>query len=89
MSFKNNIFTALGISDVVPCGFRLTLLGKNGVYVEGVKRLLDVNACYILIDVKNKVISLKGNGLSVTSLSSGDVAITGEITHIELKDCYL
>ena len=86
MSFKDNIFTALGISDLTPFEFRLTLIGKSGVYVEGVKSLVDVAPNSIDVDVKNKIISFKGKNLNVTSLNSGDVSISGEITFIELKD---
>ena len=86
MSFKDNIFTALGISDLSPFGFRLTLIGKSGVYLEGIKNLIDVAPDHIDVDVKNKIISFKGKNLNVTSLSSGDVSISGEITLIELKD---
>ena len=86
MSFKDNIFTAIGITDLTPIGFKLTLIGKSGIYLEGVKSLLDVTPFYIDVDVKNKIISLKGNNLNVTSLSGGDVAISGEITSVELKD---
>ena len=86
MSFKDNIFTALGIADLSPLAFKLTLIGKSGVYVEGVKSLVDVAPTYIDVDVKSKIISFKGKNLNVTSLNSGDVAISGEITHVELKD---
>ena len=86
MSFKDNIFTAIGITDLSPLGFKLTLIGKNGVYVEGVKSLVDVAPCCIDVDVKSKIISFKGKNLNVTSLNSGDVSISGEITLIELKD---
>ena len=86
MSFKDNIFTALGISDLTPLGFRLTLMGKNGLYVEGVKKLIDVSPCAIDVDTKHKIISVKGINLNVTSLSSGDLSISGEITAIQLKD---
>ena len=86
MSFKDNIFTALGINDLSPLDFRLTLIGKSGVYIEGIKSLIDIAPNAIEIDAKNKIISLKGNNLSVKSLNSGDISISGEITLVELKD---
>ncbi len=86
MSFKNNIFTAIGITDLSPVGFRITLIGKSGVYVEGVKSLIDVTPTKIDVDVKTKTITFKGIRLNVTSLSGGDLSISGEIIGVELKD---
>lgn len=86
MSFKDNIFTAIGISDLAPLDFRLTLIGKSGLYIEGVKNLIDVSPCAIDVDAKQKIISIKGNNLSVTSLNCGDISISGEIIIIQLKD---
>ena len=86
MSFKNNIFTAIGISDLNPFDFRLTLIGKSGIYIEGIKGIIDLSPCYIDVDAKNKIISVKGKSLNVTSLNDGDISITGEITQIDLKD---
>ena len=86
MSFKDNIFTALGISDLSPLDFRLTLIGKSGVYIEGIKRLIDISPSSIEVEVKNKIISFTGKNLSVKSLNSGDISISGEIAIIQLKD---
>lgn len=86
MSFKDNIFTAIGVTDLTPPPFKLTLIGKRGIYIEGVKRLLDVTPCNVEVEVKHKILSLKGKHLNVTSIDGGDVAISGEITTIEIKD---
>ena len=86
MSFKENIFTALGISDLSPVGFRLTVMGKSGVYIEGVKRLIDISSTKIAVDAKQKIITLNGINLNVKSLGGGDACISGEITGLEIKD---
>lgn len=89
MSFKDNIFSSLGISDIKPCEYRLTLIGKTGVYVEGVKRVLDISPCFILLDVKCGKLLIKGCGLNVKSLNGEDIAISGVINSIELKDNFI
>lgn len=86
MSFKENILTSLGITDITPCSYRITLVGKKGVYIEGVKQLLDISPCQIVIDVKCKIIEINGCSLSVSSLNGGDIAILGEVYQILLKD---
>ena len=86
MSFKDNIFSALGVTDLTPCEYRLTLVGRNGIYVEGVKKLLDVTPCRIVMDLKCRILTLNGCCLTVTSLINGDLSVSGEICSIEFKD---
>ena len=89
MSFKDNIFLSLGISDIKPCEYRLTLLGKTGVYVEGVKRVLDISPCCVLIDVKCGKLLIKGQNLNIKSLNGGDISISGIIFSVEVKDNFI
>ena len=82
MGFKENINDFFSICNVGGCPFRITVLGDLGVYVEGVVRVLDVNALEITIEVKGAKLVFSGKGLTISSYCEKDLTIKGGIEKI-------
>ena len=80
MGFSDNIFKITG--GICPCLYRITVCGDNGVYVEGVLKILDINEKQILLKVKNYKIKITGEKLKIYSYFEGDVSIKGSFSTI-------
>lgn len=84
MSFLDNILKNFQNCNFVG-GYRATILGDSGVYVEGVVKIVDVKENEIILSIKNGTLLLKGKNLKVRSFYGGDICILGEITAYEKK----
>ncbi len=81
MGFSDNIFKITG--GICPCSYRITVCGSNGVYVEGVLKMIDVSDNKIIIAVKGGKLKIFGENLKITSYFERDISISGEIIKIE------
>ena len=84
MGFSNNIFNAMGV--ICPSSYRITICGNNGIYLEGVNRILDIQDKTIIVLVKNGKITITGNKLKITSFYESDLSIKGEVLKIEKQE---
>ena len=80
MGFSDNIFKITG--GICPCAYRITVCGDNGIYVEGVLKILDISEKQILLKVKNYKIKITGEKLKIYSYFEGDVSIKGSFSII-------
>ena len=67
-------------ADTCPVG--AIALGDNGIYVEGVLKILDISEKQILLKVKNYKIKITGEKLKIYSYFEGDVSIKGSFSTI-------
>lgn len=80
MGFSDNIFNLTG--GISPCKYRITVCGDNGVYVEGVFRILDIAEKQIVLKVKGYKIKFIGENLKISSYYENDASIKGNILSI-------
>ena len=69
------------ISDGLPI---VTVTGKNEIYVENYKGIIEYGKCCIKIQTKVCRITFSGNNLEIVYYTNVDMKITGEIESI----CY-
>lgn len=80
MGFSDNIFKFTG--GLCPSGYRITVCGDNGIYVEGVQKIIDIQLNLVILKVKNGKIIIKGNNLKLKSYFQSDLSLLGEISEI-------
>ena len=71
----------LDISDGLPI---VTITGKNEIYVENYKGIIEYGKCCIKIQTKVCRITFSGKNLEIVYYTNVDMKITGEIESI----CY-
>ena len=69
------------ISDGLPI---VTVTGKNEIYVENYKGIIEYGKCCIKIQTKVCRITFSGNNLEIVYYTNVDMKITGEIESV----CY-
>ena len=66
--------------------FTCTLLGSGCIVVSGVKNVILTTQNEIKVKVKNKVLSVVGEGLFVVQIGGGDMFLKGEIKGVEIQN---
>jgi hypothetical protein len=83
MGLYESILNSLGVAVTdLPCSYRVTVCGGIGAYIEGVKKIIDVSAEKIILEVKNCKLTVEGKGLKLTSFVSGDASIKGDVLSV-------
>ena len=83
MGFLESINSLLGLCNEGSCPFRITVLGYQGVYIEGVICVCNVESDEIIISVRGGKVSVKGSGLSLGSYTEKDLMIKGSVKEIK------
>ena len=86
MEIFNELSKSLGFDEYLPKGFRFTVVGKSGGYVQNVKKIVDVKKEAVTVSFDKGIIVFSGEDLFVRSFSGGDLSIKGRITRVEVKD---
>ena len=68
---------------LVPCEYRLTVLGKRCVYAEGVRCVKSFSEEEILLGLNRGCIKISGSGMQIEKFCDGDVQIRGSVVKIE------
>lgn len=60
------------------------IVNRNGeaVYVEGIKRVLNLDESEVRLACKRAVVTVSGIGLSVRTLDEGSAVIAGDVTSV-------
>ena len=83
---KKNIVSALNLPQDVALGSSLiTITGKNEIFIENYKGILDYDSNYIKLNTKKGVIELLGRNLFIKYLTNEEMKITGKISEIKFK----
>ena len=69
--------------EVLP--FCVTILGRKGAYVSGVKTVVLTEPNTVKLAVKKGVLSVTGAELKIVEIGGGDVYIEGEVESVEIK----
>lgn len=86
MGFKESINGFLGLCNEGECPFRITVLGSLGVFIEGVKKILNLKPNVVVVSVKGGAIAVYGEGLFLGSYVERDLTIKGKVEKIEWQD---
>lgn len=82
-SIKKNITQALNLPQDVTLGVPLiTITGKNELYLENYKGIIDYDSHYIKVSTKQGVIELRGKNFLINYLTNDEMKITGCIQGI-------
>ena len=84
MSFIDEINYAFSFKEGF-ASFKATLLGREGVYFEGVKEIKSFSLEKIELRLKKGEALIEGEGLCIKKLCLGDVAIVGKIKSVTLS----
>lgn len=80
MSFFGEMARALGYDEArLALGYNYIVYNGEAVYVEGVKRILRIDAEEVAFSVKSGVLYVSGNSLAVSEICGGSVTVRGEI----------
>ncbi len=64
--------------------YTINVLGGEGVYVSGVKKVLSTSKTEIVLR-STKLFKIVGNSLCIQEIGGGDVSIKGEVSKIEIE----
>ena len=69
--------------EILP--FCVTILGRKGVYVSGVKNVVLTEPNAVKLAVSKGVLEVLGKDLKFVEIGGGDVYIEGEVISAEIK----
>ncbi|MBE5742844.1 MAG: hypothetical protein E7360_05995 [Clostridiales bacterium] len=82
MSFIEDTLKLLGLSEIAPYSHRITLYGKSGALIEGVKKITVYSQNRVEFLIKGSILVVLGEGIKITKYGEGEVALTGKITGV-------
>ena len=62
--------------------FVITLLGRAGVSISGVKEILYISFDEIKVGLRKNFLLVKGEGLEVAEIGGGDVLLKGKVSEV-------
>ncbi|TCT17054.1 sporulation protein YqfC [Natranaerovirga pectinivora] len=82
-SIKKNLTQALNLPQDVTLGASLvTITGKNEVFIENYKGIIEYDTDYIKLSTKQGIIELRGKRFLINYLTDDEMKITGRISNI-------
>ena len=85
MAFIEDALSFLGLDkEITPYSHRITLYGKNGALIEGVKKILVFSENEVQLALKDSLLKIVGENLKIKKYGDGEVALVGFITGV----CY-
>ncbi len=83
MTFLEDALSLLGLKqELTPYPYRITLFGKCGGIIEGVKAITLYSESRIEISVKSATVVVVGDGLKIKSYDQSQAVIVGKITGV-------
>ena len=79
MNFFGEVFNKLGIIEIAPTDFRVSVYGDYIAYFENVNGIKSVERDKIEIFTKKGVITVTGENLSIEKFTLLDMVVTGKI----------
>ena len=86
MAFIEDALSYLGLGkEITPYCHRVTIYGKSGCLVEGVRRILQFSEVKVEFALKNCVLEIVGENLKIKKYGDGEVSLVGIITGVRYK----
>ncbi|MBR2384804.1 MAG: YabP/YqfC family sporulation protein [Clostridia bacterium] len=83
MTFLEDALSLLGLKqELTPYAYRITLLGKSGGIIEGVKTVDLYSDSRIEIGVKSAKLVVVGENLKIKTYDQNQIVIVGKITGV-------
>ena len=82
MAFIEDTLKLLGLSEIVPYSHRVTLLGKSGAIIEGVKKITVYSEKRVEFLIKGCILIISGENLKIIKYGEGEVTLKGKITGV-------
>lgn len=67
-------------------GEKYILIGEDYIYVENVARIISVLDCEIKLQLKKKILMIKGEKMSIKELGDKSLTVCGNINLLEFKN---
>lgn len=84
MGFFDEFLNLFGVEEI-DTSYKIIVLGKSGVMIEGYKKLLTLSDTQILLLLKNIKLNLIGKGLYIKKMEKSEIVVGGTITHISFE----
>ena len=86
MAFMDELLSLVGLDkEIIPFPFRITLLGKNSIFIEGVKSIERFTEEKVELKLKSNILCVDGKNLKISKYGEGDVVLCGEILGVSFK----
>ena len=86
MAFIEDALSYLGLGkEITPYSNRVTIFGKSGCLIEGVKRICYFSENRVEFALKNGVLEIVGENLKIKKYGDGEVSLIGIITGVRYK----
>ena len=83
MAFIENALGILGFGkEITPYSHRVTLYGKSGALIEGVKKIAIYTEERVEFLIKECMLVISGSNIKITKYCEGEVCLVGEITGV-------
>lgn len=85
-SIKNAVSEILELPKDIMLGLpKITMIGKLETYIENHKGIIEYSKEIIRINTNEGVLKITGKEMSIKSIITEEVSITGEIISVEFK----
>ena len=86
MAFIEDALHCLGLGkEITPYSHRVTLYGKCGCLVEGIKKILLFTENQVEFSLKAGTLVINGENLKIKKYGEGEVALVGCVTGVSYK----
>lgn len=86
MGFLDDLVSRSVPKELAPTLFRAVICGGRSAYVENVKEIKKFTKEEIVLVLKTGRLVLRGENLSVTSFSAGDLTVSGKVEELSVKE---
>ncbi len=73
-------------SDILTGDLRIEMRGRNLLFIQGCRRILNYSPCLMIMAVKDMSVEVAGERLICSTYHSGTVSIEGYIKSINIDD---
>ena len=86
MAFIEDTLSFLGLGkEITPYSYRVTIYGKSGCLIEGVKRICHFSGDRVEFALKNCILEIVGENLKIKKYGDGEVSLVGQISGVRYK----
>lgn len=85
MSFFSQIAFELGLSQPAT-GYQIVDYNGEAIYIEGVRRILNLTGASIRFETKRALIEFTGEGLTLDRADEGSAVVRGKVTGIGVTE---
>lgn len=86
MAFIEDVLCSLGLGkEITPYSHRITIYGKCGCLIEGVKKIVCFSKTQVEILLKTGVLIVLGENLQIKKYGDGEIALIGLISGVSYK----